>query len=78
LNPGHFGGFTYIFGSCGESCLLVSWCAGDRCGMTDSDKDHGRSRRSGADDRGWLSTGRVLDGRTIGRSGDHMCDLHRA
>jgi hypothetical protein len=33
--------------------LLVSWCAGDRCGMTGSDEDHGRSRRLDAEDRGW-------------------------
>jgi hypothetical protein len=33
--------------------LLVSWCAGGRCGMADSDEDHGRSRRPGAEDRGW-------------------------
>jgi hypothetical protein len=33
--------------------LLVSWCAGGRCGMACSDVDHGRSRRPGAEDRGW-------------------------
>jgi hypothetical protein len=33
--------------------LLVSWCAGGRCGMTCSDEDRDRSRRSGAEDRGW-------------------------
>jgi hypothetical protein len=38
--------------------------------MVDSDEDLGRSRRPGLEDRGWSSTGRVLDGRTIGRSGD--------
>jgi hypothetical protein len=27
---------------CGESRLLVSWCAGGRCTMTGSDEDHGR------------------------------------
>jgi hypothetical protein len=37
------------FVSCGESCLLVSWCVGDRCGMVNSDKDRGRSRRPGAE-----------------------------
>jgi hypothetical protein len=46
--------------------------------MTGSDEDHGRSRRPGAEDRGWLSTGRVLDGRGIRRSGDTVCGLHRA
>jgi hypothetical protein len=30
---------------CGESCLLVSCCAGDRCDMVDSNEDRGRSRR---------------------------------
>jgi hypothetical protein len=34
--------------------LLVSWCAGDRCGMACSDEDRGRSKRPGAEDRGWL------------------------
>jgi hypothetical protein len=33
--------------------LLVSWCAGGRCGMAYSDEDHGRSRRPGAEDQGW-------------------------
>jgi hypothetical protein len=55
---------------CEESRLLVLWCAGDRCGMSDSDGDHGRSRRPGAEDRGWSSIGWVLSGRMMGRSGD--------
>jgi hypothetical protein len=46
--------------------LLVSWCTGDRCNMADNDKDRGRSRRPGVEDRGWSSTGRVLGGRTVG------------
>jgi hypothetical protein len=58
--------------------LLVSWCAGDRCDMVGSDKDHGRSRRPGAKDQGWSSTGRVLGGQTVERSGDTVCGLHRA
>jgi hypothetical protein len=33
--------------------LLISWCAGGRCGMACSDEDHCRSRRPGAEDRGW-------------------------
>jgi hypothetical protein len=37
--------------SSGESCLLVSWCAGGRCGVVDNDEDHGRSRRPGAKDQ---------------------------
>jgi hypothetical protein len=45
--------------------------------MTGSDEDLGRSRRSGAEDRGWSSTSRILSGRTIGRSGDAMCGLYR-
>jgi hypothetical protein len=36
----------------GESCLLVSWCVGDRCGMAGSGEDHGSSRRPSAEDRG--------------------------
>jgi hypothetical protein len=44
--------FSFIFVSFGESRLLVSWCAGGRCGMACSDEDHGRSRRPGAEDRG--------------------------
>jgi hypothetical protein len=47
---------------CGESCLLVLWCASDRCGMVGIDEDRGKSRRPSAEDQGWSSTGRVLDG----------------
>jgi hypothetical protein len=63
---------------CGESCLLVSWCAGNRCSMVGNDKNRGRSRRPGAEDRRWSSTSHVLGGRTIERSGDVMCNLHHA
>jgi hypothetical protein len=45
--------FSFIFVSFGESRLLVSWCAGGRCGMACSNEDRGRSRRPGAEDRGW-------------------------
>jgi hypothetical protein len=45
--------FSFSFVSFGESRLLVSWCAGGRCGMSCSDEDRGRSRRHGAEDRGW-------------------------
>jgi hypothetical protein len=79
LNPGQF--HLFYFYHCfliGESRLLVSWCAGGRCDMVGNDEDHGRSRRPGAEDRGWSSTGRVLDGRTIEMSGDAVCSLHRA
>jgi hypothetical protein len=63
---------------CGESCLLVSWCAGNRCNMVGNDKNRGRSRRPGAENRRWSSTSRVLGGRTIERSGDVMCNMHHA
>jgi hypothetical protein len=63
---------------CGESCLLVSCCVGDRCDMAGSDKNLGRSMRPGTEDWGWSSTGRILDGRMIGRSGYTVCGLHRA
>jgi hypothetical protein len=69
------GSTTFTFVLCGESHLLVSWCVGERCGMTSSDEDHGRSRRPGAEDWGWLSIGRVLGDWTIGRSRDTVCGL---
>jgi hypothetical protein len=78
LNPGDFGGFTFIFVSCGESRLLVSWCIGDWCNMADSDEDLGKSRRPCADDQGCSGTGPVLGGLTIGRSGDAVCGLYQA
>jgi hypothetical protein len=46
--------FSFIFVSFGESRLLVSWCAGGRCGMVCSDEDRGKSMRPGVEDRGWL------------------------
>jgi hypothetical protein len=46
--------------------------------MVGSNEDQGRSRRLGAQDRGWSSTGQVLSGRTIERSGDAVCGLHHA
>jgi hypothetical protein len=58
--------------------LLVSWCIGGRCDMAGSDEDHGRSRRPGAEDRGWSNTGRVLGGWTIGKSGDAVYGLRCA
>jgi hypothetical protein len=45
--------FSFTFSSFGESRLLVSWCVGGRCGMACSDEDRARSRRPGAEDRGW-------------------------
>jgi hypothetical protein len=77
-NLRHFGSFTFILVSCGESHLLVSWCASDRCDMEGSNEDLGRSMRPGAEDRGWPSTGQVPNGRTIGRSGDTVCGLYHA
>jgi hypothetical protein len=44
---------SFIFVLFGESRLLVSWCAYGRCGIACSDEDHDRSRKSGAEDRGW-------------------------
>jgi hypothetical protein len=64
--------------SCGESCLLVSWCVGDKCDVAGSDEDRGRSRIPGAEHWGWSSIRRVLGGQTIERSGDAVCSLHRA
>jgi hypothetical protein len=33
--------------------LLVSWCAGGKCGMTDSNEDRDSIRRASAEDQGW-------------------------
>jgi hypothetical protein len=68
LNPRHFGCFTFFLISFEESCLLVPWCAGGRCGMAGSEEDHDRSRISGAEDRGWshMSGTRWLDDREVG------------
>jgi hypothetical protein len=43
----------FISVSFGELCLLVSWCAGDRCDIACSDEDRGRSRRPDAEYREW-------------------------
>jgi hypothetical protein len=59
----------------GELYLLVSWCADDMCDMMGSD---GRSRRPAVEDQGWSSTGRVLGGQMVKRSGDTMCGLYCA
>jgi hypothetical protein len=69
--------FSFIFVSFGESRLLVSWCAGGRCGMACSDEDRGRSRRPVQ--RIWDGhTGRVLGGQAVERSGGAVCGLHLA
>jgi hypothetical protein len=46
--------------------------------MAGSDEDRDRSRRLGAEDRGWSSTGWILSGRMIERSGEAMCGMHHA
>jgi hypothetical protein len=46
--------------------------------MIGSDEDRDRSRRPGAEERGWSDTSQVLDDRTIRRSGDVVCGLHHA
>jgi hypothetical protein len=46
--------------------------------MASSDKDCGRNRRPGAEDRGWSGIDQVLGGRTIERSGNAVCGLHCA
>jgi hypothetical protein len=46
--------------------------------MVGSGEDHGRSTRHGAVDQGWSGIGRVLSGKTIGRSSDVVCGLHHA
>jgi hypothetical protein len=46
--------------------------------MVGSDVDLDRSRRPGTKDQRWLSTGRVLGGRTIRRLCDAVCGLYRA
>jgi hypothetical protein len=60
--------FSFIFVSVGELRLLVLWCTGGRCDMACSDEDRGRSRRPGAEDRGWShrSSTRWPGGREVG------------
>jgi hypothetical protein len=57
--------------------LIVSWCAGGRCGMACSDEDRDRSRRP-VQRTGDSRTGRVLGGRAVERSGGAVCGLHQA
>jgi hypothetical protein len=57
--------------------LLVSCCVGGKCDMVRNDEDQGKSRTLGAEGRGGSCTSWVLDGWTIGRSGDAACDPHR-
>jgi hypothetical protein len=60
--------FSFTVVSFGESCLLVSWCAGGRCGLAYSDENRGRSTRPGAEDQGWShrSGTRWPGGREVG------------
>jgi hypothetical protein len=58
--------------------LLVLWYVGDKCDMVGNDDNLGRSRRHSAEDREWSSTGWVLSGQMIRRSGDAVCGLYRA
>jgi hypothetical protein len=55
--------------------LLVSWCAGGKCGMACSDEDRDRSRRPGAEDRDGR-TYRVLGSRVVERSDVTVYGLH--
>jgi hypothetical protein len=64
---------------CGESCLLVSWCAGQRCDMVGSNEDRGRSRRSGVEDRdGQAQVGYSVARRSRGRVMLYaICTVHK-
>ncbi len=66
LNPGGFGDSTTIYPICAKNRV------------TGSDKDHDRSRRPGAEDRGWSDTGRVLGAQVVERSGGAVRGLHLA
>jgi hypothetical protein len=44
--------YLYLI-SFGELHLIVSWCAGGRCGIACNDEDYDNSRRPGAEDQGW-------------------------
>jgi hypothetical protein len=46
--------------------------------MAGSNEDRDRSRRPGAEDRGWSNRSRVLGGRTVERLVDAVCGLHHA
>jgi hypothetical protein len=73
----HFGYFIFILVSFGESCLLVSLCAGGWCGMAGSNEDPGRSMRPSVEDRDG-QTCRVLEGWAVERLGGTVCSLHLA
>jgi hypothetical protein len=60
--------FSFTLVSFEESRLLVSCCAGGRCGVACNNEGCGRSRRPGAEDRGWShrSGTRWPGGREVG------------
>jgi hypothetical protein len=60
--------FSFTLVLFGESHLLVSCCAGVKCGMACNDENRDRSRRPGAEDRGWShkSGTRWPGGREVG------------
>jgi hypothetical protein len=67
--------FSFIFVSFGESCLLVSRCAGAtwRAAMRTVAGVGDLVQRTGDG-----CTGRVLGGRAVDRSGGAVCGLHLA
>jgi hypothetical protein len=78
-NPKHFGSFIFISVSFGESCLLISWCAGAAwhvtmmivAGIMTGVEDLVQSTEDG-------HTCPVLDGRVIERSDVTVFGLRRA
>jgi hypothetical protein len=68
---------SFTFVSFGEMCLLVSWCAGGRCGMMCSDRIMAGVgdlvQRTGDGRTCW-----VLSARATERSGGTVYGLHRA
>jgi hypothetical protein len=66
----------YLFYVEKRVCLSRDMYVGDKFGMAGSNEDRGKSRRLGAEDRAWSSTGQVLYSWMIERSGDVVCTLH--
>jgi hypothetical protein len=68
----------YYLCLCGELCLLVSWCVGDKCNMAGNNEDRSRSRRPSA----WAGDGQAQVGYLVaGRSGGQVmqcavCTVH--
>jgi hypothetical protein len=56
--------------------LIVACCVDGRCGITGSDKNRGRGRRLVQRTKD-SHTCLILSDRTIERSVDVVCDLHR-